>query len=69
MLNIRETVRTAIQSCSESQNAIAREAGIDKSLLSRFLKGERGLSIESLERLCKYLGLRFIATRKGKKGK
>ena len=41
-------LRTIIDGSGLSQYRIAKECGIDKSALSRFMSGERGLSTENL---------------------
>ena len=56
-LNLSDQVRSAIRCCGRSQYRIAKEAGVDRGALSRFLTGERGLTSESLDRLTDYLGL------------
>jgi transcriptional regulator with XRE-family HTH domain len=41
----------------ESLAEIGRACGVDHAALSRFLRGKRGLTTASLDRLCGYLGL------------
>lgn len=62
-----EQLRQFISERDESLAEIGRQTGVDHSMLSRFLRGERGLSTKSLDRLCKYLGveLRKVRRRKG----
>ena len=62
-----EQLRQFIGERDESLAEIGRQTGVDHSMLSRFLRGERGLSTKSLDRLCKYLGveLRKVRRRKG----
>ena len=62
-----EQLRQFIGERDESLAEIGRRTGVDHSMLSRFLRGERGLSTKSLDRLCKYLGveLRKVRRRKG----
>ena len=40
-----------------SRYRICKEIGIDQGLMSRFMSGQGGLSIKSLDRLAKLLGL------------
>jgi len=51
--------------------AICKATGIDKASMSRFVRGERGLSYENLDRLADYLGLEVVcrkrATRQARK--
>lgn len=67
---LSEVVRDAIESCGKTRYRIAQETGISQSALSRFLSGERGLSIEALDVLLPYLGIVVKAPRisPGQKG-
>jgi transcriptional regulator with XRE-family HTH domain len=70
MSRLLETIRVAIQASNETPAAIARGAGVAKSQLSRMLSGERGLSVDTLERLADYLGLELvIRAKRGRKGR
>ncbi len=42
---------------ARSQYAIAKWADVNQSVLSRFVNGERGISLETAAKLCDYLGL------------
>lgn len=46
--------------------AIAKGAGVARSQLSRLLSGERGMTMDTIERLADYLGLRITIEPKGK---
>ena len=65
--NLSEQLRRVIREHGESLAQIGRETGVSHTMLSRFLRGERGLSTASLDRLCGYLGveLRKVRRRKG----
>lgn len=67
---LSDVVRNAIESCGKTRYRIALETGISQSALSRFLSGERGLSIEALDVLLPYLGIVIKAPRisPGQKG-
>jgi len=52
-------LRKATADCGKSQSEIARATGIDRAMLNQFLRAERSLSLETAERLCRYLGLRL----------
>jgi len=56
-------IRRAARECGLPQNALARAAGIDKAALSRFVHGERGLTMENLNALADVLNLRIVAGR------
>jgi plasmid maintenance system antidote protein VapI len=42
---------------------LAEEADIDRSILSRFVAGKRGLTTETIDRLAAVLKLRIVAGR------
>ena len=66
-LPLSEQVRKAINSAGVTRYRIAQEAGIEESTLSRFVNGERGLSLAVLARLADYLGLELSARPQQKK--
>ncbi len=37
--------------------AIAKGSGVSQSVVNRFIKGERGISLDTAARLCAYLGM------------
>jgi transcriptional regulator with XRE-family HTH domain len=61
-IGIRQQLRQAIQASGQSLKQLGRTARIDGSRLSRFLRGERDLSLEAVERLCEVLRLEFCHT-------
>lgn len=63
---ITEQIRQAIKDCDVTRYKIAQETGIDESTLAKFYHGERGLSMDSLNRLGEYLQLRIVMDRKPK---
>lgn len=50
-MDVSETFRVAIKRDGRSLRAIAAAGGLDHAQLSRFLRGERGLTTEALEQL------------------
>jgi transcriptional regulator with XRE-family HTH domain len=54
-----EQLRQAIARSGLSQYRLAKLSGIDQSQLSRFMNGERGLSIEGIEKICELIGARL----------
>ena len=62
-MNIVDQLRTSLEASDESLYAIAKEAGVDQSILGRFYRGERGISFENAAKLCEYLGLELRAKR------
>ena len=49
-----------LEHCGESLGEVGRQTGIDSGRLSRFVRGERGLRMEHLDTLGKYLKLRVV---------
>jgi transcriptional regulator with XRE-family HTH domain len=65
-----DQVRQAIDDSGLTRYRIAQDTGIDESTLAKFYHGTRGLSLDNLDLLCVYLGLRIVMDRKPtKKGK
>src|ERR1700683_3696504 len=56
---IAEPLRRAIAKSSVSRAEIARKSGVAESVLSRFLAGKQGITLETAGRLAEVLGLRL----------
>lgn len=69
MSEILNTIRHAIESSDASRYRISKDTGIAQSVLSRFLSGERGLDLATVERLADYLELRVTIEPKNKANK
>jgi transcriptional regulator with XRE-family HTH domain len=63
-----ETVRRAIRESGLSLAEIERRTGVETSALSRFTRGEVGISLSTFEALAKELGL-VVSTKKSTKKK
>jgi plasmid maintenance system antidote protein VapI len=57
-------LRRAVDDCGLSRYRIAKELGIAESTLSRFMSGERGLTMKCLDRLAALLDLHVAAGRR-----
>ena len=55
-----ERIKAAVEASGKSRYRIAKETGIAESALSRFMSGERGLSMQALDTLLEYLGLEVV---------
>jgi len=67
---LTDQIRKCIDDSGVTRYRIAQDTGIDESALAKFYNGKRGLSLDNLDRLCEYLGLRIVMDRKPKsKGK
>jgi plasmid maintenance system antidote protein VapI len=66
-MGIVKELKTAIEADGRSVNALARAADLSPIQLSRFIRGKRGVNIETADRLCEALGLELRPKqRKGK---
>ena len=54
---VSEQIRRLIDSSGMSRYEIAKQTGIDQSAISRFMTGERGLSMTALDTLGELLDL------------
>ena len=57
MKTIEDQLRKAIKDSPENQRASALGAGVDVGVVSRFVRGERTISLETAAKLAAYLGL------------
>ncbi len=55
--DIIEQLKAAINGSGKSRYALSCASGVPQSALSRFMSGERGLSLESAAKLADALGL------------
>ena len=54
-------VRMAIKSSGMSHYSIAKGIGMSQSMMSKFMAGHNGMSLEYLDRLGMFLGLAIVA--------
>ena len=64
---LTDQLRQVIDDSGVTRYRIAKETGISESTLSKFCLGQRGLSMDALDRLGKYLGLEIIISADSKK--
>ena len=57
-------VRDAIRRDNRSITRLARDAGVSQSQVSRFVSGQRGVNIDTMERLLGTLGLELRPLRR-----
>lgn len=60
---ISDDLRRAIESSGLTRYRIAKDTGLSQSLLSRFVSGERGLSLEAIDKIGTLLGLRLVVAK------
>lgn len=61
-------IRDAVANSEVSRYRIAHDCGMSESSLSRFMAGEHGLSMQSIDTLAEYFGLELVKQRKRKRG-
>jgi transcriptional regulator with XRE-family HTH domain len=59
--NIIDQLRRAIRESEQTQLQIAEGSGVDQGTISRFLKGKRGLNMDSFAALCEHLKLKLVS--------
>lgn len=69
MDTLSEQLRRACREYADAHSigVLARELGMDKAAVSRLIRGERGLSAETLDRLGAVLGLKIVSASKPRK--
>ena len=65
--DLATVLRDAIDESGKTQYQLAQETGIDKSALSRFVSGERGLTLETAAKLATALNLELKPVRRQRK--
>ncbi|MFI5458034.1 MAG: helix-turn-helix domain-containing protein [Isosphaerales bacterium] len=63
-----EELRRATRESGMTRYAISAKTGIAQSTLCKFVQGERGLSLESIDKLMDVLGLEIRPRHKRKEG-
>jgi DNA-binding Xre family transcriptional regulator len=66
---VLDQIRKAIRESETSRYRISKEIGISEAQLSRLMAGKSGLSIDSLEKICKSLNLEIVIQPKAKRRK
>jgi plasmid maintenance system antidote protein VapI len=61
--SLSDQLRDLIAGAGPSVYELARDAGVDRSVLSRFLAGKRTITLETADRLAKLLKLRLVESR------
>ncbi|MDD4787764.1 MAG: helix-turn-helix transcriptional regulator [Pirellulales bacterium] len=65
---LTDQLRRAIETADKSRYVLWKETGIDQAVLSRFMHGKGGLSMDGLDRLAHALGLELVAKKRPTKG-
>jgi hypothetical protein len=62
-----DQLRQAVSDSELTRYAISTRTGIDQGTLCRFVRGERGMSLDSVDRLMECLGLAIRPKRRKRK--
>ena len=68
-IKLSDQIRNAIDNCGETRYAISKATGICETTLSRFMSGERGLPMKTLDILADHLDLNITAGKRSSKRK
>ena len=60
-----DQLKQAVADSGETLYRVAKDSGVDYSVLLRFMADERGISLETAGKLAAYLGLELRPARKG----
>jgi transcriptional regulator with XRE-family HTH domain len=66
MAGLLDEIRRAVETSGKTRYRIAKESGVSAGQLSRLVNGERGMTVETIERLAEYLGLKISIQPKNK---
>ena len=54
-----DQIRRAVKRCGKTRYRLAKETGVDQSLLSRFVRGKSNISLNMIDKLADNIGLRI----------
>jgi plasmid maintenance system antidote protein VapI len=57
---LAETILAKIKDSGMSQYRLAQESGVSTPVISRFVSGQRTLTLETADKLCRVLGLKLV---------
>jgi transcriptional regulator with XRE-family HTH domain len=60
-MKLSDQIRQAVTTCGQTRYAISKATSISEATLSRFMSGERGLPMTTLDTLADYLNLNIKA--------
>lgn len=66
MAGLLDEIRRAVEASGKTRYRIAKESGVSAGQLSRLVNGERGMTVDTIERLADYLGLKITIEPKNK---
>jgi transcriptional regulator with XRE-family HTH domain len=63
MADLSDLVRRAIEDCGKTRYEIAKATGVSEGGLSRFMSGERDMTLRLLDRIAPVIGVKFVVER------
>jgi len=69
MRSMSDILKKAILASRLSNLSLAKQAGVNRQSIARFLSGETTITLEQAERLAAFLGLELRPIKKTKKGR
>ncbi len=67
-VDLAADIRRAIRQSGLTPYRIATDADVDRAIMTRFVNGERGLTLTTASRICEVLGLELRPVRRTRKG-
>ena len=64
--DLAAVIRRAIRDSGLTPYRVATDADVDRAAMTRFLHGQRGLTLDSASRICEVLGLELRPAQKRK---
>ena len=64
--DLAAVIRRAIAESGLTPYRIATDADVDRAIMTRFVNGQRGLTLDTASRICEVLGLELRPIRRGK---
>jgi len=68
-MSLPEQLREAISATGQTTYRVAKESGVSFPVVYRFLKGERGITLDTAGKLADYLGLELRPVQRTRKAK
>lgn len=59
-----DQMRKAVDNCGMSRYELARVSGVTQAALSRFIHGQRGMTLDMFDRLAPHVGAKLVFPRR-----
>lgn len=60
MKTVTDRLKEAVRDSGLSHRSLALQAGVNRLSIMRFMRGDTGLALDQLDRLCAFLGLELV---------